>query len=266
MIEYKDIIKHAPLPFAGQKRFFVKKLYDYFHNLEYKPSRVIDCFGVSGLLSNLFKQMYPDIEVIYNDYDSYFEKIEEIPYLNEVLAKCRTILARHKIEHRAKITSNCKIELEEYLKDIDWTKVSKGTVYMYFSLIGIGTVGDLYVNKVRRTDFIYDERYCKGCVVKHCDYSELIQNDDSLYILDPPYIQTDCNRYKNWFTISDFLKLFDKTKEMSNYILFTSKRSGAYDIINHYCTKEFWSEIIWGKSAVNITRNTNEVAYIKLEK
>nr|DAF27446.1 MAG TPA: methyltransferase [Caudoviricetes sp.] len=219
MIEYKDIIKHAPLPFAGQKRFFVKKLYDYFHNLEYKPSRVIDCFGGSGLLSNLFKQMYPDIEVIYNDYDSYFEKIEEIPYLNEVLAKCRTILARHKIEHRAKITSNCKIELEEYLKDIDWTKVSKGTVYMYFSLIGIGTVGDLYVNKVRRTDFIYDERYCKGCVVKHCDY-----------------------------------------------ILFTSKRSGAYDIINHYCTKEFWSEIIWGKSAVNITRNTNEVAYIKLEK
>ncbi len=80
MKAYRHIQKKAPLPFVGQKRFALRGLYDYFaeHGLPAHVTRIVDAYGGSGLLANLFKEMFPDREVIWNDYDNYAERLNHI--------------------------------------------------------------------------------------------------------------------------------------------------------------------------------------------
>lgn len=268
MIDYKNVIKQAPLPFVGQKRYFVKKIYEYFKSLDYKPGKVVDCFGGSGLLSNLFKQMYPEAEVVYNDYDNYMGRVEQVANTNKVLEECRKILAKHNIEPKARITEPAKIELEEYLNTVDWNETDRNTVYVNFSLGGLSDRNTLYINKLRQSDYVHNEEYCRGCKIVTCDYEELIQDDRALYILDPPYIQTNSNTYKNWFSIADFLKLYERIKNLDNFILFTSYRSGAYDVLNylHKDIKTFSDDILESKSCAGIStaKGVEELAYIRL--
>ena len=267
MIDYKDIIKQAPLPFTGQKRNFIKLLYDFFNTIDYTPTRVVDSFGGSGLLSNLFKQMYPDCEVVYNDYDGYTDRLKKIIGTNEVLADVRRILSNHNIEKDTKITEPAKKELEEYLSKVDWAKADKQTVYTGFSLKGLNNQGKIYTNKVRQSDYEIKREYLQGCTVVNLDYKELIKKDDSLYVLDPPYIQTNNNQYKDWFSISDFLELYERIKNLDNFILFTSYRSGAYDVLNylHKDITTFCDHVINFKShARQMNPKTDEVAYIRL--
>jgi len=268
MIDYKDIIKQAPLPFTGQKRNFIKLLYDFFNTIDYTPTRVVDCFGGSGLLSNLFKQMYPDCEVIYNDYDDYTDRLKKIIGTNEVLADVRKILSNYNIEKDTRITEPAKKELEEYLSKVDWTKADKQTVYTGFSLKGLNDQGKLYTNKVRQSEYEIKSEYLKGCAVVNLDYKELIKKDEALYILDPPYIQTNNNQYKDWFSISDFLELYDRIKKLDNFILFTSYRSGAYDVLNylHKDITTFCDYAINFKSHARYSNpKTDEIAYIRLD-
>lgn len=268
MIDYRDIIKQAPLPFMGQKRNFIKLLYNFFNSIEYKPTRVVDCFGGSGLLSNLFKQMYPDCEVVYNDYDGYMDRLKKIPGTNEVLEVVRKILSEHDIKPDTKITEPAKKELEDYLSKVDWMKADKQTVYAGFSLKGLNDQGRIYTNKVRQSDYEIKSEYLRGCTVVNLDYKELIKKDDSLYVLDPPYIQTNNNQYKDWFSISDFLELYDRIKKLDNFILFTSYRSGAYDVLNylHKDITTFCDYAINFKShARHSNPKTDEIAYIRLD-
>lgn len=268
MIDYKDVIKQAPLPFVGQKRNFIKLLYGFFNSIDHTPTRAVDCFGGSGLLSNLFKQMYPDCEVVYNDYDGYTDRLRKIPGTNEVLAGVRKILSEHDIKPDAKITEPAKKELEEYLSKVDWAKADKQTVYVGFSLRGLNDQEKIYTNKVRQSDYEIKSEYLRGCTVVNLDYKELIKKDEALYILDPPYIQTNNNQYKDWFSISDFLELYDRVKELDNFILFTSYRSGAYDVLNylHKDITTFCDYMINFKShARQMNSKTDEIAYIRLD-
>lgn len=73
MIQYTT----APLPFAGQKRRWLKQLEPIIRSL---PSNTIfvDVFGGSGLVSRLCKDVHPTARVIYNDYDNYSERLHHI--------------------------------------------------------------------------------------------------------------------------------------------------------------------------------------------
>lgn len=68
----------APLPFMGQKRMFAKHFIEVIR--QYPADRVfVDLFGGSGLLSHLVKHHHPESRVIYNDFDNYRQRIENIP-------------------------------------------------------------------------------------------------------------------------------------------------------------------------------------------
>lgn len=150
---------------------------------------------------------------------------------------------------------------------MDWTKADKPTIYAGFSLRGLNDLGKIYTNKVRQSDYVHNEEYCKGCKIVTCDYNDLIQDDKALYILDPPYIQTIASTYKNWFRVSDFLKLYERIKNLDNFILFTSYRSGAHDVLNylHEDITTFCDHVINFKSHVRyLNPKTDEIAYIRL--
>lgn len=60
----------APLPFQGQKRRFIK---DFKEALKEFPEDAIyvDLFGGSGLLSHAVKSVYPNAQVLWNDFDDW---------------------------------------------------------------------------------------------------------------------------------------------------------------------------------------------------
>ena len=67
----------APLPFVGQKRMYIK---DFKEVLKQFPDDAVyvDLFGGSGLLSHITKWEKPDATVIYNDFDNYSQRLNNI--------------------------------------------------------------------------------------------------------------------------------------------------------------------------------------------
>ena len=81
----------APLPFQGQKRFFLKE----FKNVLEKTQGVkivVDLFGGSGLLSRIAKDTLLGARVIYNDFDNYTQRILNIKTTNKILKDISVIL------------------------------------------------------------------------------------------------------------------------------------------------------------------------------
>ena len=85
--------KCAPLPFVGQKRFFVRDFAEVLGTVKNDVDTVVDLFGGSGLLSHTAKAALPNARVIYNDFDGYSECIANIPTTNRILAEIRPLLA-----------------------------------------------------------------------------------------------------------------------------------------------------------------------------
>ncbi len=81
----------APLPFMGQKRRFLKQIKEVLKNCP-QDAVYVDLFGGSGLLSHTIKQHFVNSTVIYNDYDNYRERLNNIDKTNELLAEIRLIL------------------------------------------------------------------------------------------------------------------------------------------------------------------------------
>ena len=82
----------APLPFQGQKRMFAK---EFIKVLKHYPDDAVfvDLFGGSGLLSHITKCQKPDATVVYNDFDNYRRRLENIPRTNALLDKIREVVA-----------------------------------------------------------------------------------------------------------------------------------------------------------------------------
>ena len=83
----------APLPFVGQKRMFAKHFIEVIK--QYPAGTVfVDLFGGSGLLSHITKHFHPDSTVIYNDFDGYRRRIDNISRTNRLLSMIRPIADR----------------------------------------------------------------------------------------------------------------------------------------------------------------------------
>lgn len=86
----KEFIQ-APLPFQGQKRNFLNAFKECLN--EFKDKDIfVDLFGGSGLLSHTIKQMRPEATVIFNDYDWYITRLQNIDKTNRLLAKIRNVM------------------------------------------------------------------------------------------------------------------------------------------------------------------------------
>ena len=75
------------IPFTGQKRRFL----NHFKTLlkQQIPNdgdgwTIVDAFGGSGLLAHTAKQVLPKARVIYNDFDGYAERLQNINDTNQL--------------------------------------------------------------------------------------------------------------------------------------------------------------------------------------
>ena len=61
-------------------------------SLELKPIDLLELFEGHGLLSHTIKQHYPNAKVVYNDYDNYRLRLQNVAQTNKMIADIRLIL------------------------------------------------------------------------------------------------------------------------------------------------------------------------------
>ena len=167
----------APLPFVGQKRMYIK---DFKEVLKQFPDDAVyvDLFGGSGLLSHITKWEKPDATVIYNDFDNYSQRLNNIGRTNALLAEIREIVGNFPRRERLSPEIREKILhlLDEEGKNgfMDYITLSTSLMFsMKYATDLDGLKKESFYNTVRQSNYVCDG-YLDGLQVVSCDYKELV--------------------------------------------------------------------------------------------
>lgn len=228
----------APLPFVGQKRMFAKEFIKVLRG--YPEGTVfVDLFGGSGLLSHITKCQRPDALVVYNDFDGYYRRLENIPATNVLLADLRRITAgtlRDKPiygEVREEIFQ--RIEKEEKEKNyVDYITLSSSLLFsMKYCLSLEEFRKETLYNNIRKTDYPLSDDYLEGLTIVSADYKEVFNRYKNLpgivFLVDPPYLSTEVGTYKMYWHLSDYLDVLGILKDHS-FVYFTSNKSSIIEL------------------------------------
>lgn len=228
----------APLPFVGQKRMFAR---EFIQVLKRYPDDAVfvDLFGGSGLLSHITKYQKPGATVVYNDFDNYRQRLENIPRTNVLLDKIRAVVAsvprRKFLPKKTKETILRLIEQEEHRYGyVDYITLSSS---LFFSMKYATNLEELrketFYNTVRKCDYNPCLDYLDGLEIVSCDYKELFNKykdmPDVVFLIDPPYLSTEVGTYTMNWGLSDYLDVL-QTLVGTNYIYFTSNKSSIIEL------------------------------------
>lgn len=237
----------APLPFQGQKRRFIKQLEEMAMQQK-KEAVFVDLFGGSGLVSHVIKRVRPECRVVYNDYDHYSERLANVERTNDMLRAIRPIVASvpHKMRIEEPIRSRVVAEVEKWNKSgfVDWFSISSNLHFtMNYSHNMEEFRKETLYNRVRKDD--YDtESYLEGVEIVSMDYRRLFDQfrlvPDVIFILDPPYLSTDCGTYKsdNYWKLSDYLDVL-KCLQGTKFVYFTSSKSTIVELAEWIARNNF---------------------------
>lgn len=236
MTQTKKRWSSAPLPFQGQKRNFASIYREVLK--QYPDCKIIvDLFGGSGLLARISKDERPDARVVFNDYDDFSKRIENIGNTNRLLQELRDAVAdipRHKILSKEKKDEVISI-IEKDHGYVDYITLSSSLLFsMKYELDIEGFRKQTFYNNVRKNDYPLADGYLDGIEIVKGDYKDIFAKygnaPDVLYLIDPPYLSTDCSSYNNsYWKLSDYLDVL-RVLEGSNYVYFTSDKSSIVEL------------------------------------
>jgi site-specific DNA-adenine methylase len=239
----KKIFTTAPLPFMGQKRKFLKQFKPAL--LNYSPTATYDdLFGGSGLLSHTVKSVYPDATVVYNDFDNFRERLENIDSTNQLITDIRTILIGYpkdkKIEGRFRELVLNRVALEDSKHYVDYITLSSSILFsMKYCLTFESLAKEAMYNCVRHSDY-NASGYLDGLeVVSQC-YKELFTKykdySNVVFLVDPPYLSTDSSTYKGFWKLKDYLEVLE-VLDGTKFFYFTSNKSSIIELCEWIETK-----------------------------
>ena len=234
----KKAFKTSPLPFRGQKRYYIKRFASVLERCE-DVTTVVDLFGGSGLLSRVAKDKLPNARVIYNDFDHFDQRVEMIDRTNALCSEIAPLVKG--VEDNKRIPDDIKRECLKLMRKYEETgKVDYITLSA--SLLFSGNWATSYEQFAKQTFYNrtvnthYDATgYFEGLEITHKDYRELFaefkDQQNVLYVLDPPYLQTECSAYKSdtYWQLKDYLDVLNMLKG-TKYIFFTSGKSQIIDL------------------------------------
>ena len=199
----------------------------------------VDLFGGSGLLSHITKYHHPESRVIYNDFDNYRRRIDNIPRTNALLRAIRPIASEFP---RGKLISGAArdsiigiIEKEE--RDygyVDYVTLSPSILFSmkYRTSLEQLRKESLY-NKVKRADYPECPDYLSGLEIASCDYRALFERykdiPDVVFLVDPPYLATETGTYRGFWKLADYLDVLT-VLDGHNFIYFTSDKSSIIEL------------------------------------
>ena len=228
----------APLPFVGQKRMFAR---EFIQVLKRYPDDAVfvDLFGGSGLLSHITKYQNPGATVVYNDFDNYRQRLENIPRTNVLLDKIRAVVAsvprRKFLPKKTKETILRLIEQEEHRYGyVDYITLSSSLLFSMKYATNLEELRkETFYNTVRKCDYNPCLDYLDGLEIVSCDYKELFNKykdmPDVVFLIDPPYLSTEVGTYTMNWGLSDYLDVL-QTLVGTNYIYFTSNKSSIIEL------------------------------------
>lgn len=227
----------APLPFVGQKRNFIRQYKKVLATLP-KGTIIVDLFGGSGLLSHVAKRERPDCRVIYNDFDYYERRLNGVQATNELLSKIRPLLSsvpRQKPVPKPIASQILSlIEEEEHRGGyVDFITLSSSLLFsMKYATTLDAMRKETLWNNVRKTDYTVDG-YLDGIDITHLDYRTLFESykdvPNVLFLVDPPYLSTDCSTYTMRWTMADYLDVLSILAG-HRFIYFTSNKSNILEL------------------------------------
>ena len=228
----------APLPFVGQKRMFVREYKKILSGIR-DANVFVDLFGGSGLLSHITKCQRPDATVVYNDFDNYRFRLENIPRTNALLVDLRDIVRevpKHGCVRGAKRDEVfARLEQEEREHGyIDFITISSALMFSmkYKQSIAEMKKEALY-NNIRKSDYADASDYLEGLTIASCDYKVLFEQyrdtPGVVFLVDPPYLSTDVGTYNMYWKLSDYLDVL-KVLVGHRYVYFTSNKSSIIEL------------------------------------
>lgn len=251
----------APLPFVGQKRRFATQFKNVLKQCP-DDAVYIDLFGGSGLLSHITKQEKPEAKVIYNDYDNYQARLDNIGRTNALLADLR-VLTKDCPKEKPMPATICeaifkRLALEEQGGFVDYITISSS---LLFSMNYVLSLEDLQkeklYNNVRKSDF-YCDGYLDGIEVTSCDYKELFAKykevPNVVFLVDPPYLSTDVGTYKMNWGLSAYLDVLSVLATRS-FVYFTSNKSSIVELCEWLGKHQTIGNPF--KNAIKVEFNTN---------
>ena len=227
----------APLPFVGQKRMFAQKFKEVLK--EYPDNSVfVDLFGGSGLLSHITKREKPNATVIYNDYDNYRMRLNNINRTNALLSDLRKLTIdcpRQKLipePIRGLILE--RLRQEETTGFVDYITISSSLLFFMKYCMNLKDLQrESFYNNIRKQDYPLCTDYLNGLEIVSCDYKELVKKYKNLpnvvFLVDPPYLSTEVGTYRMNWRLSDYLDVLSILVDKS-FIYFTSNKSSILEL------------------------------------
>ena len=240
----QNTFKQAPLPFIGQKRMFLKQFEQILNEIISDNGEVwtiLDTFGGSGLLSHTAKRLKPKARVIYNDFDGYAERLVHIDDTNalraQIFAKIGNATQKNK-----RLPKVLKAEIIKIIDEFQGYKdLNCLASWLLFSGQQVGSLEELYHKDfwhcVRLSDYPSADGYLDSVEVVRESFHTLLPkyaNDPkALFVLDPPYLCTKQESYKQatYFDLIDFLRLVNITRPP--YVFFSSTKSEFIRFVNY---------------------------------
>ncbi|WP_297305521.1 DNA adenine methylase [uncultured Coprobacter sp.] len=234
----RKLYMSAPLPFVGQKRMFAREFIKVLE--QFKDCTVfVDLFGGSGLLSHITKRMRPDAKVVYNDFDNYRKRLENIPRTNLLLADFRRLaegVPRHKPitgDARERILERIAQE-EKECGYVDYITISSSLMFsMKYRMSLDGIRKEVLYNNIRKADYALCDDYLEGLEITGRDYREVFNEykdmPNVVFLVDPPYLCTDVTTYSMYWRLSDYLDVLTVLNGHS-FVYFTSNKSSIVEL------------------------------------
>lgn len=262
----------APLPFTGQKRRFLTAFKQVLNQCiadDGTDWAIIDVFGGSGLLAHTAKRCKPAARVIYNDFDSYTMRLQNINDTNR-LRQIIFDLTKH-IPRNQKLPENVQKQVQAALKSFDgYIDLHSVASWLLFSGRQTTDLHDLlhnhtYYNGVRISDYPQADGYLDGLEITSQSYADLlpefIGRDKVLFLFDPPYVCTAQGAYRNetYFGMVEFLKLMRLVQPP--FVFFSSTRSEFLDYLDLVIGSklEGWERFV-GYRKINVQVHLNKTA------
>lgn len=237
MTQKSKVFTQAPLPFMGQKRRFLKQVKAVLDNCP-ENATYVDLFGGSGLLSHTIKRHCPNSNVIYNDFDNYRKRLENVESTNELIKDIRTIVAECPKDKRIVDPQRSQIfkrvlQEQNSIGYVDYITLSSNVLFsMKYVQSYEALAKETLYNSVRSSPYVVGN-YLEGISVESMDYRELFNKYKShrnvVFLVDPPYLSTETGTYKNYWKLKDYLDVLD-VLEGTNYMYFTSNKSHIIEL------------------------------------
>lgn len=228
----------APLPFMGQKRRFVNQFREALHEFS-SATTFVDLFGGSGLLSHITKHERPDARVVYNDYEDYHIRIENVERTNNILAEIRVILSgvprASKVPQEKKAQIIALLEESEQTGFVDYITISSSVLFSanYANDLKMLRKCTLY-NNIKQASYACDN-YLEGLEIVKYDYRELFDLYKNIpgvvFFVDPPYLSTDTEVYKCYWRLKEYLDVL-RVIDGQSFIYFTSNKSQIVELLD----------------------------------